>query len=66
MSKVMLSTQASHICKFIIQIQLSLGKLKRCKYNKLDNSLGMNKWVAGCHVYMDDKLIANGVMSSVH
>lgn len=50
MSKIKLYTQASHIPKFIVQIQLSLAKLKRCKYNKLDNSLGMNKWVAVCHV----------------
>lgn len=66
MSKVMLSTQASHMCKFIVQIQLSLAELKRCKYNKLGNSLGMNKWVAVCHVQVDDKLIVNGEMSSVH
>lgn len=46
----MLSTQASHIHKFIVQIQLSLAKLKKCKNNKLDNSLGMNRWVAVCDV----------------
>lgn len=50
MSKVMLSPQASHLPNFIVQIQLSSAKLKRYKYNKLDNSLGMNKWVAVCLV----------------
>lgn len=51
----MLSTQASHIRKFTVQNQSTIhnqkfAKLKRSKYNKLDNILGMNKWVAVCDV----------------